>query len=194
MKMIFSKIFADGFAPLRCARNDTRRQNQGVTLAEALFAVIFYILVITGCFVAFQVGSSSWQTNSTQVEIQQELRKAMDWLIEDLRQSGGSTVTDVLADGTWKTTLTFKKSAGGGSGSNSWSATLQYSLGGSDGNQLLRNDSSTSQVIAQNIQSFQARRQASTPDIVEITLQGQKNTANGRTITISSQCKVEMRN
>ena len=69
-----------------------------------------------------------------------ELRKAMDWMIEDLRQSGtAGTVMNVPADGTWYGSVTFRTPVGVSGNDIVWSSgTIQYVLGGGDSHTLQR--------------------------------------------------------
>ena len=141
-------------------------------------------------------GSESWQINSTKVEVQQEARKAGDWIKQELIQSGASTITNVPANGTWYTTITFKTAIGTSGGSISWSAnTIQYSIvAAGTGRRLVRTSGGTTRVLAVSMQSLQFRRQAATPNVVEVNLQARKLTPKGTTLTNNSNFKVKMRN
>src|SRR3989338_7540251 len=160
------------------------KNHQGVTLVEMMTTVVIFAFILGICYSLLISGSDSWQTNSVQVELQQELRKAMDWVSQDLRQAGSASITNVPANGTVYTTITFRKSAGASGGNLVWdSNTTTYSLGGAGGTQLLRQVSwQTASVIAQNIESVQFSRQASTSNIVDVSLQAQKATLRGKTL------------
>ena len=124
----------------------------------------------------------------------QETRKAMEWMKLDLLQGGYSTITNVPADGTAYSTITFYTSNGINSGAISWSTnTVQFVLGGTNSDELQRISSST-KVIAEHITTLHFTRQSSTPAVVEIALTAQKNTLKGRSVTVSSSFKVKMRN
>lgn len=158
---------------------------RGFTLAEMMVTVVIFSFILGICYALFISGSDSWETNSTRVELQQELRKAMDWITQDLRQAGSASIVDVPADGSTYTSITFRKSAGVSGGNLVWDAdTTRYFLGGANGNQLQRQiGSQTASVIAQNIQSLQFSRQGSASNIVDVSLQAQKTTLRGKTLT-----------
>ena len=167
----------------------------GISLVETLITVVIFSILVGGVYLTLTVGIGSWQANNVRVELQQELRKSMDWMIADLRQSGSSTITNVPADGNWYSTITFKTSSGVSGGNIVWSAnTIQYIVGGNNSNQLQRINGAQTKIIAQSIQSLQIRRQASTSNIVEISMQAQKNTSTGHQITNSLNFEAELRN
>ena len=141
------------------------------------------------------IGSKSWQTNNADMEVKQELRKAIAWLKDDLIQGGFATVVGVPADGNPYTSITFNKAAGVSNGSVVWSATpIQYIRGGTGSTQLLRIAGGQTKVIAQDIQTLNFRRQNSSPNVVEVTVQCQKSSAQSPGVSVSSVFKVNMRN
>lgn len=173
-------------------RGRSRGELTGFTLVEALVTVVIFSIISGACLMIFLSGSDTWQTNDVQVELQQELRKAMEWIKGDLLEAGSTTVVNVPVNGTWYTTITFRKSAGVSGGNISWSNTLQYLVGGS-GVQLLRRPSGGSdRIIAQDIQSVQFRR--TTTNLVEVSLQAQKNTVKGRPLSDQLNFTVKLRN
>ena len=168
---------------------------RGISLVESLMTILIYAFISAACFTALTYGSQSWRVNSVKVELQQELRKAMDWITEDLRQAGPSSITNVPADGTWYNTITFKICNGASGGNISWAAqNTQYSKGGTGSAQLLRTTGAQSQVIAQDIQSLQFRRTTTAGNIVNVALTVQKNTIGGRLLTLTSNFQVKLRN
>lgn len=167
--------------------------NGGFTLAEALVTVVIFSIISGACLMIFLSGSDTWQANDVQVELQQELRKAMEWIKGDLLESGATTVVNVPVDGAWYTTITFRKSSGVSGGNIAWSNTFQYLVGGS-GAQLLRRPlgGAADRIIAQDIQSVQFRR--NTANLVEVSLQAQKNTVKGRSLSDNFVFTVKLRN
>lgn len=191
MKHIFKKNSADFL-----------KGRHGFTLVEMMVTVAIFSFILGICYALFICGSDSWEANSTRVELQQELRKAMDWMSQDLRQAGSASIVDVPATGGIFTSITFRKSAGVSGGNHVWDAsTTRYFLGGTGGTQLLRQvGSQTASVIAQNIQSAQFSRQTSASNIVDVSLQAQKTTLRGKTlagktpIQASLTLKINLRN
>ena len=171
---------------------------RGVTLVEVMTTVVIFSFILGICYALLISGSDSWETNSTRVELQQELRKAMDWITQDLRQAGSASIVDVPADGATYTSITFRKSAGVSGGNLVWdSSTTRYFLGGTGGTQMLRQvGAQTASVIAQNIQSLQFNRQPNSiiyydgipveilnSNVVNVSLQTQKTTLRRKMLT-----------
>ncbi len=172
-------------------------QFQGFSIAELMVTVVIFTIISTGVYTTFLVGNRSWQANKVKVELQQELRKAMDWMKEDLRQSGTATgVISVAADGAPDTDITFKIAESISGGSIVWSEEIQYRLGGTNSDQLQRRIVATEEIktIALDIQSLQITRQAATPEMVAIALQAQKNVPGGTALSMNSNFSVRLRN
>src|SRR5690348_12219687 len=93
------------------------QSKKGITLVEMLIAVSILSLLVGSLYVILNAGQASWETNRTKIELHQETRKAMDWMINDLRQAGNSSIVDVPANGTWYNQITFKTPSGVSSGS-----------------------------------------------------------------------------
>lgn len=161
---------------------------------EVLVTVIIYSLIVAACYLAFAAGNQSWQVNRVQVELQQELRKAMDWMVSDLRQSGSSAIVDVPSDGVWYNTITFKIAAGINNSNISWSGDIQYLLGGTNANQLLRQAGGQVKILAQAITSLQFRRQMATAGTVEVFLTAEKTTPQGQLLSQDRNFQVSLRN
>lgn len=170
--------------------------SRGFTLVEVMATALIFAVVAGACFVALNSGMRSWRVNNAQVELQQELRKAMDWMIEDLRQSGTSgTAMNVPADGTWYGSVTFRIAVGVSGSDVVWSSgTIRYALGGTDSHTLQRTTSAGFQVIAQGIETLSLRRQAATPHIIEIRLTAKKDTPAGGVLRAATAFKVRLRN
>jgi len=170
------------------------KDHRGVTLIEALVTVIIFAFILGICYTLLISGSDSWETNSARIELQQELRKAMDWASQDLRQAGSASIVDVPADGSTYTSITFRKAAGASGGNLVWDTdTTRYFLGGTSGTQLQRQvGSGTASVIAQNIQSLQFSRQTSTSNIVNVSLQAEKKTPRGKNLSGKTPIQASM--
>lgn len=167
---------------------------RGFTLVEVLMTVVIFAVLFGVCFTILLSGSDSWQVNSTQMQLQQNLRRAMNWIKEDLIEAGQSTITNVPANGSWYNTITFSVPSGVSGNAITWaSPSIQFLLGGASSNELQRT-SGTTKTVAQYIQSLQFRRQATSPTIVEVSLQAQKNSVKGTPVTMTKSFKVKLRN
>lgn len=178
------QIFKDG--------SNCRKVTSGFTVVEVIITVIIFVLIITISSMLLSTGSDSWDTNSIQTEIQQELRKAMDWMKNDLIQSGSSTITNVPADGTPYNTITFQVATGVTNGNIVWSSsTIQFLRSGND---LQKISGTETKTLARDISSLTFRRQASSPNIVEVSLQVQKTTSKNKIIANTLNFSVKLRN
>ncbi|MBI5415989.1 MAG: prepilin-type N-terminal cleavage/methylation domain-containing protein [Candidatus Omnitrophica bacterium] len=175
---------------------------KGVSLVEVLVTVVLLSFIMGICYALLISGSDSWEINNVRVGLQQELRKGVDWITQDLRQAGSASITDVPADGTVHTSITFYKCAGASGGNLVWdSNTTRYFLSGSGGNQLQRQvGSQTASVIAQNVQSLQFSRSSTSPGVVNVTVQAQKAPPRGKNLSgnvpiqLSMSFKISLRN
>jgi len=168
------------------------KDSRGFTLSEVLMAAFIFSLLSVACYTIMASSSSSWQVNRARIELQQELRKSQNWMINELRQSGSSVITNVPADGAPYTTITFRTSSGVSGGSVTWSSnTIQFIRSGT---QLQRISGGVTKVLAQNISLLQFRRQGATPNLVEVSLQVQKNVPGSSAISGNLSFKVQVRN
>ena len=174
------------------------QNNNGFTLVEALVTTFIFSLLLGGIYAAAAAGDNTWQANSVRITLQQETRKAMEGMINELRQAGDSSIVNVLSNGTWYTSIVFKIPSGVTSGSIGWNAsTIQYALGGTGGKQLIRTTGAptvTTRIVGDNFQTLRFRRQASTPKILEVSLVGQKNTVKKLPISYNLDFNIELRN
>lgn len=172
------------------------RNTAGFSLVEILVTLLIFSVLFTASFIVLLSGSKSWEINSTRMQVQQELRKAVDWIKEDMFDAGQSTITNVPADGSWYSTITFKTPTGVSGNTAVWSSsTTQFTLGsGADANQLQEITGGVTKILANNIQSLQFRRQSTSPGIVEVSVQAQKTSTKGTPVTMSTSFKIKLRN
>ena len=57
------------------------------TLVESLVAAFILIVIITALFLVLNIGDLSNTVSGAKLELQQEVRRAMDWMVKDLRQT-----------------------------------------------------------------------------------------------------------
>jgi Tfp pilus assembly protein PilW len=164
----------------------------GFTLVEALVTMIIFLMVIGGLYSTLLVGESSWQNNSTKIELQQEMRKAMEWMRYELQQAGNASITTVPADGTWYTSISFKIPSGVTGGALVWgSNAIVFSKSGT---RLIRTSAATTKTLANNLYSVQFRRQAASSNLLEVALVGRKTPIKGEEIEYPLDFDVKLRN
>lgn len=178
---------------------------KGLTLIEILVAMFIFSIVLGALFTVLAAGRVSWNAGASQVDVQQEARKALDMMVKELRQTASAKISNVPADGTAYNTITFQTPiititrdpiTGKVVGINiNWSGNIQYSLGGLNGRQLLRAQGGIQRILANNILSIGFTRNAGTPTVLNITATAQKNTFSGFTtiqssVTLNSKAKL----
>lgn len=172
-----------------------RKYNTGFSLLELMICLLIATFIIGAMLALSVAGRKSWQIGSACIELYQELRKGMDWITQELREAGYSTITNVPADGLWYNTINFRKPEDVIGSKLIWgSDEIQYLLGGLNNKQLLRKVGSDNKVLANNITSFLLRRTPLTPDMVEVALQGNKTTIKGNNLESKMTFVVQVRN
>jgi prepilin-type N-terminal cleavage/methylation domain-containing protein len=168
------------------------KNQKGFTMVEVLVTVLIFMLISAGIMTIVNSGNDIWQMNKASVELQQELRKAMDWMMNDLREAGTSSIIDVPADGAAYTSITFSTPTGVSGGSLTWDAsTINFAL---SSNQLIRTYGGTTRTLASRIVLLEFTRQAASSEILEVTLRGQRAVPGGQTIQRDLDFEVRLRN
>lgn len=172
----------------------SRKKDFGFALIEAMMVLFIFVLLSGVMFTILATGRNAWEIGEVRIQLQQELRKGLDAIVEELRQASPDTITNVPADGRWYTTVTFRIPVDVVGGSIVWGNSIQFLLGGLNGRQLLRRSGGTDSVLANNLIYLGVRRQTATPVIVEISLQGDKTTAKGNRVVSNLNFQVDLRN
>lgn len=169
--------------------------HRGFSLAETLVTVFIFSLLAAGLWAITLAGERSWQANRTKVELQQDMRKAMEAMINELREAGPASISNVPANNTAYTTITFQIPSGVSFGQVTWDPnSIQYVLGGSPATQLRRVSGGTTKVLANNVQSLQFQRFSADPERMLVTMQGQKNTVKGDAVGYNLAFEIQLRN
>ena len=171
------------------------KNNAAVSLVECMVAMAIFLMIAGGIYTTVATSENSWSVNKVKIELQQELRKAMEWMINDLRQAGNTSITNVPADGTWYTTITFKDASSVTSGTLQWAAnTVQFVRGGTGSVQLQRISGGVTKVLAQRMSSLQFRRQSTTSNILEVSMAAQSTSFKGIPVNYQLNFSVQLRN
>ncbi len=73
------------FAPLEQVFG--RGRIKGFTIVEILIVALTLGVLMAGLFYALITGESSWSFNAAKIEVQSEVRRAVDWIAKDVRQT-----------------------------------------------------------------------------------------------------------
>jgi len=60
---------------------------KGFTIIETLIVAATLSALMAGIFYVLKTGESSWSFNGAQIEVQSEVRRALDWIANDARQA-----------------------------------------------------------------------------------------------------------
>lgn len=185
------------------------------SLLELLVGVAIFFIIIGAVFSLLISGKRAFEVGNVQVEVEQEARRALDYMSKELRQSSANKI-QAPADGISSSTIIFEiaynvdNSADGdvinSFGAIEWSddagvsriGTITYSL---LGGQILRNLSFTGEqsVLANRITALTFNRPAGRA-IVEISLTAEKYALTGFTssgspkVTINLNTELSLRN
>ena len=178
------------------------KQGKGFTLVEVLVTLVIFSIIYMAVIMCLSTGRTSFYTGDTKIAVQQEIRKAFLVMNQELRQSRPSLIVGVPADGNNYSTITFNIPADADgdedvidddSGNVEWSENITYTLNGN--NQITRTTASTgATIIANNITNLQFRRLATSPNIIQISVNCQKATVLGRNLSDTILSSVTMRN
>lgn len=172
-----------------------KSSNRGFSFIELSVVAALSLFLVGAAITISLAGKKSFEIGDASITLQQELRKAEDWIVDELHQGGQGTVSTVPANGVWYNQITFRIPAAVSEGRIVWANTpIQYFLGGSGGKQLVRSAQDGLTILANDISSFQVRRQTDAPFIVEFVLAAQKQTIIGDTINADLNFSVKMRN
>lgn len=183
-----------GFTPFQIGNASTNRISKkkrflfgtGFTLIELMIVILIFSIILGAIFAVMTMGNKAWQSGNVQIEIQQETRKGMDSMLKELRQSNLGRIT-VTAN-----TVTFQiPQSVNNSGNITWCEDILYSLGGLNGEQLLRTQGEESRVLANNVQGLQF---SATKEEINITLVAEKETVSQHTLTATLSSSVTLRN
>jgi len=192
----------------------------GFTLIELMVVALISLIILAVIFGVLSAGRQSWRTGSTQVELQQETRKAMDWMVKELRESGPAQA-NITGGGsiiTFQVPVDWEPDGDvvDNNGNIEWGAednlgrSIQYLLGGLNNRQLLRKvlngfpvgaQVGVDRILANNIRSDSPPPNAlnfgdprGDLTVISIELTAQKDAISGRTMQSILNSQVTLRN
>lgn len=168
---------------------------RGFSMVEMMVTIAIFLIISGGAYAVTFAAERIWSTNLTRIDLHQNLRKAMEGMIYELRQTGPGAITDVSANGTWYTQITFKKPSDVTGGALVWNAyTTKFQLGGTDAAFLQKVENGTTTTLATDMKVLRFRRQAASPSVVEVYIQGEKTTPKGEIYQHEISFSVDLRN
>lgn len=185
---------------------------KGFGLVEMLVVAAIFTFIITAVFNVLLTGSRGFETGDVQIEVEQEARRAIDYMVKELRQTNANKIS-TPASGMSASIITFEipcdvdadgdviSATGGVEWSNDAGAnrigTITYSM---SGGQILRALSLGGQaVLANRITALSFNRPLG-KDLIEISLTAEKyalkgfSSAGNPKVTINLNSQVKVRN
>ena len=165
-------------------------QSQGFTLVEIIVSSAILIIFITSVFAGLTSGSRLWAVSSAQSDLNFSGSNAMARIFNELSQAGKNNI--IVNSG--NNAIIFQTPVSYSGGSISWGNQIQYSLGGLNGQQLLRTDlvSLDVQVLANNISLLQINQ--TNFDMIDITITLSKQSVKGDILNAQLSSQVRLRN
>lgn len=171
---------------------------KGFTLLEILVALSIFTFLILAIFGVMDLGRASWITGSAAVEVHQEIIKSFMTMEKELRETSPGRIS--LTSGTSGPSITFQAPQdidGDGdvldaSGNIEWSGGITYAL--NPFNQITRDVSGATSVLANNIVNLQFTRPVSSFNIIQIDMTARKISVIRRQFQETGQIIIKMRN
>ena len=181
----------NGFAVLR----KIRKGEKGFTLVEFMFVSILTSIFLLACALVMIVGYRNWHINRAAITLHDDLVKGIRSMVRELREAGAASPNGIQTLAPGNSGLSFElPSAVDPSGPTAWQ-TIVFTLGGSDGKKILRNDGTNTTVLANNVSDLDFTYNALTnPREIGIAISGTRQAANGTVLTQSLSMEVTVRN
>jgi len=188
-------------------------QKRGFTLVEMMIVVGISSMLMGAMYVATHIAYVEQnQAIDTEMTVREQARDGIYQMVQDIRQSATGQVTITSGGGAIET-IQFRvpkvKIPGEAPTSTSqglrdytvdWGSSdlIRYAVGGANNRQIIRTNTATGQtrVLANDVVSLDYNN-AADPDIVELTMQVQRQTASGRAVPanpLQITGKAELRN
>ncbi|MFH1460019.1 MAG: hypothetical protein ABIG64_06570 [Candidatus Omnitrophota bacterium] len=167
-------------------------QDKAFTLIEIMVTVLIFVGIMLAIFAILTSGKRAWMTSEAQIDIHSQIRRFIQQF-EELSEAapGNITVTNISAN---EDDIIFQLPDSFTSGAVVWGDQIQYSLGGINGQQLVRTNltSGASEAIGQYITTLRFAQPES--DIVQIVLVVTRQSIKGDIIQKQITTQIALRN
>lgn len=181
-----------------------RKKTDGFTLVEMMIVIAVFIIIGGSLAYILSSGEGAWYMSDARIVASQECRRAMSAVIREIRQSSPSVITNCPADGLWRLAqINFSIPVDIDNDGDvidlseniEWSPVTYVTTAQA---QFERQDGNANTVLCNNVMRVYFRRQAATPDVVEVALWTIKWTRYksgwGWMATQVFSCNIKMRN
>jgi prepilin-type N-terminal cleavage/methylation domain-containing protein len=169
---------------------------RGMTLIEAIAAIVIFAVIITATYLVLIVGNRSWYSTDATSEIRQEVVRALLKMQIELAETRPSRTS--ISVGSSANSITFSlpqdRDVDGtvlnSIGQLEWSDNIVYSRNA--GNEVIRTTTGNTTVLARGISSLLFNRTEDT--ILQVDINATKTSVTGQVLQDTGEITVKMRN
>lgn len=181
-------------------RKSDRLNMRGFTLVELMVVATIFVLLILAIFAISSGGTRAWFTSEAQMDINMQARRIIQQMTDEISQAGPGrvTITNISAS---EDNIIFQMPVSFALGVLTWSDQIQYSLGGINGQQIVRTriDPATSvvletQTFANYVTALRFNYIDTEQDALAITLTLIRQSVAGDNLQIQLNSQVAFRN
>lgn len=164
---------------------------RGFTLIEIIVCIGIIFVIIGAIFYIFKAGREFVSTTSLKLGLLSEARGALRFMEREIIASRVSLLS-IPADDNFYNSLTFKVPQSiDEDGNITWSSDITYSL---NGNNLVRTQQDNTHIIMTGVTDLKFRIRSTLPQVLEIYITASRTTTWTRTVTVSLDTKIRLRN
>jgi type II secretory pathway pseudopilin PulG len=168
------------------------RARAGFTVVETMVAIFIFLVVLAAAFLVLSTGRNTWWTSTTYIEVNQEIRKAKEWISKELQQ--GRRVS--VAIGANNNSIQFDiPIVDIGTGAITWQS-VGYSIGGLNNSQLMRTSDTAVKILSNNIDPNLTTftQDLDNPSRITVAITANKQDKRQRAISARLDFDVNLRN
>ncbi|MCP4650550.1 MAG: type II secretion system protein [PVC group bacterium] len=177
----------------RSKKQINSRKCEGFTLIELMIGVGIFVMMTVTVYTVMTGGRRAWVTSEAQIDVHDSARRIMQTLTEEIAEAapGYLTITNISSN---EDRIIFQTPSAYAGGSPTWGDRIQYSLGGQDGEQIVRTniDQATSESFGDYVTTMRFTQPAA--DLVLITLLVSRQSVVGDTMQMQLVSQVSLRN
>lgn len=183
------------------------RPVKGFSLIELMIVSAIFVFLLGAILGFISFSNMSWQSGSSKMTVNQELRRGIEFMARDLSQAKASTIS--IPPGGTSDNLTFQMaqdlnndgvisfSNGVLEGLQPTDPYIRYSMvfnAPLNFNQLIKTTNGSASILANYLTAVQFKRDLSSPNIIYLTLSGEKNSVAGHLLKGSFSGRLILRN
>jgi len=161
------------------------------TLVEVIVSVGIIIIIIGAIFFVFKATREIFYTTSLRIRLWEKAKEALSYMEKEILSTRSSFLS-IPADGNFYNSLTFRIPQDiDEDGNITWSENITYSL---NDHNLIRTQGANTQIISSDVEELRFRIESGLPQVVEIYITVSGVTPYNRTISVSLDTRVRIRN